>query len=658
MVVLYDSFFAILYFAMLSFTVTLLRYYRRDDGYDIGEDAPTWAMAWLGFMPVMMYRVFSIYFEDSLGLAAGIALIAGCMAYLYYSRFVKINRNVSKGVFFRNLSIVSVLVMAFIFSGIDAYLLKTGMLILALLAGVVLLVVQKFLHKNKIDLIWILFLVLGEFVLVSSMYVEVAGRNDALVLHQFIGIILFIMGLAVNFYDASVLTSNKKIEELEKQNRRLFEAEVQVLKYAYKDQITNLPNYSSFFSTLSSILNSNTTKKLHLLYLDLDDFRRVNTVVGFAEGNEILRACGDVITGVIPSKDKLFRINGSRFALIHFGDLGSARQLAREIIKVVNDEEKLRTNSYFRQGISIGISEVDCKKDFNTIVNQAEIAMYKVKEFRKNDYEYFNELHEKEYKKLLELEGKLKNATEENVWSVYLQPQVSVENNEILGLEALIRWFDGDRYIPPVEFIPLAEKNGLIINIGDDVIQKVFALMSDCRHKYNCPLRFSINVSAVEIFDVTFVKRIQSYIDKYDVDPRNVTLELTETSILDNLNQAVAILTELREMNLSISIDDFGSGYTSLYYLSKLPIDEVKIDKSFIDNILSNEKDRIMLGHFTNLCHDLGLNVVAEGVETKEQLEYVRSIGCDLYQGYFFSKPMSYEQICSTFNDRARIKTS
>lgn len=466
------------------------------------------------------------------------------------------------------------------------------------------------------------------------------------------------IALGINYNDTISLTSTKKINELEQQNRRLFEAEVQVLKYAYKDQVTDLPNYSSFHSTLSNLLNARKLEVTHLLYLDLDDFRRVNTVVGFAEGNEILKTTGNIITSVMLGGDKLFRINGSRFALIHFGTAHSAQTLACNVISAVNEAEELRTNVYFKQGVSIGITEIENGKDFNTIVNQAEIAMYKVKEHRKNDFEYFNELHEQEYKHLLELEGKLKNATRENVWTIYLQPQVDVDTGKVQGFEALIRWFDGEKYIPPNAFIPLAEKNGLIVNIGDDVIQKVFGLMRDCYDKKNESLKFSINISAVEIFDPSFVNRMKRYIESFDINPKDLTLELTETSILENVEEAQAVLSELRALNIAISIDDFGSGYTSLYYLSKLPIDEVKIDKSYIDNVLVNDKDRIMLGHFTNLCHDLGLRVVAEGVETKEQLDYVREIGCDLYQGYYYSKPMSYEDICDSIGEIPISQTS
>jgi diguanylate cyclase (GGDEF)-like protein len=405
-------------------------------------------------------------------------------------------------------------------------------------------------------------------------------------------------------------------------------------------------------------LASKKAQASYLLYMDLDDFRRVNTVVGFAEGNEVLKKCGQAISEMLPAGDNLFRINGSRFALIHYGSMASSQNLAASVIEQVNGASELRTNTYFRQGISIGITALDKEKDFNTIVNQAEMAMYKVKENKKNDYEFFNELHEREYKNLLALEAKLKNATNEKVWKVYLQPQVDVKTGKIHGLEALIRWFDGQRYIPPDEFIPLAEKNGLIVRIGDDVIQKVFSLMEDCQRRQMLDIKFSINVSAVEMFDSSFVERMAMYLETYDVDPTNVTLELTETAILANIEEAQAIMTQLRNMKLSLSIDDFGSGFTSLSYLSYLPIDEVKLDKGFIDHIVDNGRDRIMLGHFTELCHDLGLKVVAEGIETEEQLQCIEHIGCDLYQGYYFSKPLSYDKMCHSFGKETGAQTS
>lgn len=660
MLILYDSFLAVLLIALTSFTVTQLLYFKGDEGYVIGPNAPAIALGWIGCIPIIMYQKFSEFLNAAqrMQLIGILLILASYIIYRYYMRLIQLKSGISLVRYIKNFFIVAILVSGFAFLNYNTYLLKNILTVVASVSGLVLISTQTKLYKNEINSLWCIFLITGEVILLIAMWIELSVINNRMFILQSMGVVIYGMGLALNFFDTSVRTADKKISELEQQNRRLFEAEVQVLKYAYKDQITNLPNYSSFHSSLTNLLNSKSANTAYLLYLDLDDFRRVNTVVGFAEGNEILKASGIVISEVLPSRDKLFRINGSRFALIHFGSMDSSKKLAKTIIEVVNETEGLRTNNYFKQGISIGITEVDNQKDFNTIVNQAEIAMYKVKEYRKNDYEYFNELHEREYKNLLELEGKLKNATKDNVWTVYLQPQVSVDSNEVLGLEALIRWFDGERFIPPNEFIPLAEKNGLIISIGDDVIQKVFALMRDCRYKYNCNLKFSINISAVEIFDKSFVSRMKSYIEEYEVDPADVTLELTETAILENVDEAQAILTELRDMKLSISIDDFGSGYTSLYYLSKLPIDEVKIDKSFIDNILINEKDKIMLGHFTNLCHDLGLNVVAEGVETKEQLDYVKGIGCDLYQGYYFSKPMSYENIISSFDKKTVSQSS
>ncbi len=660
MVILYDSFLAVLFFALTSFTITQLLYFKGEDGYVIGANTHAIALGWIGCVPILMYQSVSGLLTVTqqtilIGLLGGVSAI---IAYHYYLRLVKQNAYLSSLRYIKNFFIVALCVLGFTILGVNTYLVKNILLLITLLCGGILVIAQTKLYRNKINFMWFAFLVISEVILMVSIWLDFTGFNSGLFIIECIGVLFYAIALAMNFYDTSINTTAKKISELEQQNRRLFEAEVQVLKYAYKDQITNLPNYSSFHSSLNNLLSSRSKSSAYLLYLDLDDFRRVNTVVGFAEGNQILKASGIVISEVLPSRDKLFRINGSRFALLHYGTMESAKSLADVIIQVVNDAEGLRTNNYFKQGISIGITEIDNKKDFNTIVNQAEIAMYKVKEQHKNNYEYFNALHEKEYKNLLELEGKLKNATKDNVWTVYLQPQVNVESNEIVGLEALIRWFDGDRFIPPNEFIPLAEKNGLIINIGDDVIKKVFTLMEDCRHNYNCQLRFSINISAVEIFDRSFVSRMKRYIEDYDIDPSIVTLELTETAILENVEEAQEILSELRDLKLSISIDDFGSGYTSLNYLSKLPIDEVKIDKSYIDNILVNEKDKIMLGHFTSLCHDLGLNVVAEGVETKEQLEYVKGIGCDVYQGYYFSKPMSYEDLVTSFSEKTVSQSS
>lgn len=659
MAILYDSLLAVCFFALFSFTLVFLIYYESREGYVMGANAPAIALGWVGALPIFIYRGISVHMtKDQHGiLMVAILGVALFMMYVFYCRLVR-SGVISLGHYVRNTVIVAALIVAFVFLNGNPYLMKTIMAVLTMLSGVALMINQARINRNEIHYLWRLFIGIAMGIFSISMYLEYYQKDMLITMVQAVGIVFFTAGLLVNYFDTIKRTTDDKFSMLESQNRKLFEAEVQVLKYAYKDQITGLPNYASLYRMLTSLLSGRRSTDAFLLYMDLDDFRRVNTLAGFAEGNDLLKKCGELIGGLLSSRDRLFRINGSRFALVHFGSMETSCSLAKTIIDAVNSEETLRINTYFRQGMSIGITEIETQKDYNTILNQAEIAMYKVKGRLKNNYECFNELHEQEYKNLLALEAKLKNAANENVWKIYLQPQISIQTGAVLGVEALIRWFDGERFIPPDEFIPLAEKSGLIVRIGADVIQKVFAIMKDCQSKFDCDIKFSINVSAVEIFDEKFVERMAGYIEQYDVNPKLVTLELTETSLLENLGDAQAIMAELKGMQLSISIDDFGSGFTSLSYLSRLPIDEVKIDKGFIEHIVDNEKDKIMLGHFTALCHDLGLRVVAEGVETKEQLDYISYIGCDLYQGYYFSKPLSYEDLCIGFEKRRMSQSS
>lgn len=659
MTILYDSLLSVCFLGLVSFVLMLLLYYKGDEGYVLSSHASALSTGWTIFLPILIYRGLKAYLmpiQKIMVLLFTLTIIA-IVTYNFYNRLV-VKKQITVKDYIRNWLILGVLVAAYLSFPYSVYALKVTMALLTIIAGVLLIVVQKVIKKNNIQPLWMVVIVAAMALITGSIYLEYHHHDLAIKVLQFIGSIIFYAGLAVNYADTNERASRHKIDALERQNRKLFEAEVQVLKYAYKDQVTGLPNYSSFQSTVRNNLKRTQNREAYLMFMDLDDFRRVNAVVGFAEGNDILKKCGDLVANIMPPGDNLFRINGSRFALVHYGSMTSSQALARSIIGVINGADELRTNAYFRQGVSIGITLIDQKRDFNTIINQAEIAMYKVKEHKKNDYEFFNDIHEKAYKNLLELEGKLKNAAKENVWSVYLQPQVDVATGKINALEALIRWFDGERYIPPDEFIPLAEKNGLIVRIGDDVIQKVFSLMQDFQKKQILDIKFSVNVSAVEMFDTSFVERISRYIETYNVNPANLTLELTETAILENVEEAQAIMEELRSMNLSLSIDDFGSGFTSLSYLSRLPIDEVKIDKGYIDHIVDNGKDRILLGHFTELCHDLGLKVVAEGIETKAQLEYITGIGCDAYQGYYFSKPLSYEKIVDSFSKNTSYKTS
>jgi len=295
--------------------------------------------------------------------------------------------------------------------------------------------------------------------------------------------------------------------------------------------------------------------------------------------------------------------------------------------------------------MGIAIAPID-GEEADVLLKNADTAMYMAKEQGKNQYCFFNNSMSSELIKKISIENNLRNALEEKEFKLYYQPQINISNGRIEGMEALIRWNNRELgFVPPNEFIPIAEKTGLIIPIGDWVLETACRqnkVWIDKGFKYNS---IGINVSCIQFLKLDFVDKVKDILQKEQLPSSYLDIEITESLLMESTEDNINKLRILKAMGSNISLDDFGTGYSSLNYLRQLPINTLKIDKSFVQEICDNTDQKLIVSVMIDLSHKLGYKVVAEGVETKEQLELLKAMGCDIAQGYYFSKPLSSEEI-------------
>jgi len=300
---------------------------------------------------------------------------------------------------------------------------------------------------------------------------------------------------------------------------------------------------------------------------------------------------------------------------------------------------------------SIGITVFpDDGNETNILLKNADTAMYSAKYNGKAKYSFFNKNMSDIVVRRVEIEKGLRNALQNNEFEIYYQPQIDIINNKIKGFEALLRWnnFELGR-ISPAEFIPVAEKSGLIIPMGDWIIKTTCLQNNLWKSKGYIYDTIAINLSAVQLQNDKFEENLKRIISETGVNPRFVELEITESILMKDFEKSVKLLTEIRDLGINIALDDFGTGYSSLSYLKQLPINTLKIDKSFIDNIATNEREKAIVDGIIQLAQKIDLDVIAEGVETKQQIKLLQSIGCNQIQGYYFSRPLPADEIEEKF---------
>ncbi len=421
--------------------------------------------------------------------------------------------------------------------------------------------------------------------------------------------------------------------------------------FAYYDSITGLYNRNYFVRLLGEMLQKaeNHNDIITVMMIDIDDFHNINDGFGMVIGDEIVQQFGFFLKGLLGENAMLCHMDSDVYCLAIYAPNENC------CVEYIHKAIKQRTKLPFRLSngleititVSIGVAEYpEASNSALELINCAEIVMYKCKALGKNSIQYYDAATLNAFLKSIEIEQRLKEAVTHNYFELYYQPQYNTGNKKLRGMEVLIRWKENGEYIAsPAVFIPIAEKNGLIIPIGNLVVEESVKQYSKWRKEYGVSLILSINISARQYQRDNFVDSLLQVLDKYDVEPSEVELEVTESILIDDFDAFYEKLKILKDHGIRISLDDFGTGFSSLSYLKKLPINTLKIDKSFIDTVLTDSATRVITESIVDMVKALGYESIAEGVENEQQYQYLHAIGCDVIQGYLLGKPQTASEI-------------
>lgn len=420
---------------------------------------------------------------------------------------------------------------------------------------------------------------------------------------------------------------------------------------AYYDALTGLLNRGYFIRKLADMINIAKEKndKIALINIDIDEFKRVNDGLGMSIGDEVLIKFGAFLKDLENDRVMISHLSNDIFTIAIYNPVGeySVEKYRNIILKKLDNPFKVSNGQDVSFTVSMSAALFpDAADSAIDLISCADIVMYKCKSLGKGQFKYFDTNILNEFLSNVELEQQLNNAVLNKNFMVYFQPQYHSETRELRGMEALVRWRDKDKgIISPAVFIPIAEKNGTIIPIGKFVLEESIKQYAEWKEKYKVDFIISINISALQYKKDDFVDSVIEVIEKYKVSPKYVELEITESVLIDDFESVMDKLKRLRQYGIKISLDDFGTGYSSLSYLKKFPIDTLKIDKSFIDTILSDSSTRIITESILDMSHHMGFESIAEGVENEDQYKYLNEIGCDVIQGYYFGRPHPAEEI-------------
>ena len=420
---------------------------------------------------------------------------------------------------------------------------------------------------------------------------------------------------------------------------------------AYYDLMTGMYNRNYFVSILSRWVEKAKEEKevIALICIDIDDFKKINDGMGLVVGDELLQVFGQYLKELAGEDIIVSRANNDIYYMAIYAPFGSrsVEKICEKINKRLEEPFKLTQNREIRFSVCMGIAMYpESTQNAMELLNCAEIIMLQAKMAGKNSIRYFETPVLEEFKEMIEIENQLKTAILNNKFELYFQPQFEVETKTLRGVEALIRWWDEmGHMVSPAVFIPIAEESGMIVSIGDWVIDEAVRIYSQWKKKFDCDFVLSINISAIQYRKPDFVPNLIKVLKKYDVDAKAIELEITETVLIKDFVDVVKQLRVLKEYGIKISLDDFGTGFSSLSYLKGLPIDTLKIDKSFVDTVLEDQSTQVITEAIVSMVKKLGYETVAEGVETEEQYQYLRDIECDNIQGYLLGKPMPAKDI-------------
>lgn len=518
--------------------------------------------------------------------------------------------------------------------------------------------------------------------IVAGLMVEAIGNIDPILL-LVTAIVAVVSYVTYRRYVQDIKETSAKAEQAERERAELAEKHIEELQHhiaeqektsqalresrerfrhaAYHDALTDLPNRNKFIETLQfHIEKAKHTQDFQfaVLFLDLNRFKTINDSLGHSMGDKLILHAAKRLANMVKDKDLVARFSGDEFAIV-LSNLTDKQEVI-EFTELIRQKIALPFTIENRQiftSVSIGIAfGHSLYNQAEEILRDADIAMYHAKEGGK-DFEIFNPSMHTRAVTLLQLETDLRHAIERNEMLVYYQPIIDLNSMEMMGFEALMRWKHPQRgIVPPGEFIPVSEETGLIIPLT------LWILRESCSQivKWNRqspesrPLMISINLSGKHFAQPNLVEQVQTILEETEIDPHYVKLELTESAVMENAEQAILMLKQLRTLGVKLSIDDFGTGYSSLSYLHRFPIDMLKVDRSFVSTMEGGSENGEIVRTIIALAKTLKLNVIAEGIESIHQLHQLRVLGCEYGQGFLFSRPIPVDEIEKLLEDKNR----
>jgi diguanylate cyclase (GGDEF)-like protein len=431
----------------------------------------------------------------------------------------------------------------------------------------------------------------------------------------------------------------------------VMERTAEIEHLAYHDHLTDLANRTLFLNRCGGTLLASRAHQARaaVLLVSLDRYKRITETLGHAAGDELIIAAAARLEKCVENREMLARVDSDEFALLVPDVEGenAAAEVARNIADVMKPAFRIADDQELFLTTSIGIALFPLNgADFSEITRNAGAALDLAKKQGGNNYRFYHPELNAQALTLLGLETNLRRAVESDEFITFYQPIVNLTSGETVGYEALVRWQHPRLgLLGPVDFIELAEDTGLILDIGQLVMKAACAQTREWHNDGAGRRRIAINVSARQFRDQTFADRLMTVLSETRLDPQCVELEITERTIIENFQSATALLSDLRKMGIKISIDDFGTGYSSLSYLKNLPVDTVKLDRSFVIGTSSDARDAALVMAVITLAHNLGLTVIAEGIETEAQRDFLRLLRCDEGQGYLLGRPAPAENI-------------
>ena len=460
------------------------------------------------------------------------------------------------------------------------------------------------------------------------------------------------------------IDSFEEINELSNHFNKMIGAvnhrENKIKRMAFSDQLTELPNRKFFLEKLDKLLGQ-TSDRVVIVFLDIDNFKQINDAFGHCFGDEMLIQVTERLKKAIKTEDLLARFGGDEFLILlkDSGEKAAVEQwlhLLKELLKLPFKTEDMMVDIRFSAGIACYPQDGNNSTE---LLKNAEIAMYNAKSEAKNSYKFFREEMNLEVSNFVKIEQAMKKAIEEKEFQLYYQPQINLKENKLRGFEALIRCNSSELgYILPVEFIPTLEKTGMIMEVGKWILEEACDKINELSSK-NIQVIISVNVSSIQLMSKNFYEMVKNIVIEKNINTNFLELEITETVLIKSYSDILQTLNKIKALGIKLSIDDFGTGYSSLSYIRTLPVDTVKIDKSFINGLVTEKEDKNLTDIILLMAQKLKLTVVAEGVENLEQLQYLKNNNCDHAQGYYFGKPMNVTQmdefIEEQFNEKLEL---